>query len=176
MNARRLSAVLAALGGSSLAVACSQSAPATEVPGSASVPATDAGGEHACGNHAEGACGATGASDSVDGSEPPTTHAFDVQPGAFAEANFTMSKGSSVTVTFAKGSAGIAWDVHSHDHSGGTKIHDRGDGGDGTVEFTAPEDGVFSILWKNSGAAPTSLDVSVELGAGARIHSWMPAD
>jgi hypothetical protein len=77
-------------------------------------------------------------------------------------------------VAFSKGAADIAWDVHSHDHSGGTKIHDKGTGGDGTVEFTAPEDGVFSVLWKNKGSTATPLDVSVTLDDGAALHSWMP--
>lgn len=176
MSPRRLSAILAALGGSSLAASCTKAPPATEVPAATAVPVADSAGEHACGNHAEGACGAQSASGSTQEPVPPGARTFDVRPGDFAEANFTMTKGSSVTVTFAKGSADIAWDVHSHDHSGGTKVHAKGSGGDGTVEFTAPEDGVFSILWKNGGAVPTPLDVSVELSAGARIHSWMPSD
>jgi|GEM_PF-2084497 len=176
MSPRRLSAVLAALSGSSLAVSCSKTPPATEVPSAAGDPVEDGAGEHACGNHAEGACGAQSAPDSTQDSLPPDVRTFDVQPGEFAEANFTMSKGSSVSVTFANGSADVAWDVHSHEASGATKVHNKGNGGDGTVEFTAPADGVFSILWKNGGAVPTPLDVSVELGAGARIHSWMPSD
>ena len=99
---------------------------------------------------------------------------FQIEPGNFAEANFKMKKDSTVTVAFSKGAADLVWDVHSHDHSGGTKIHDKGTGGDGTVEFTAPEDGVFSVLWKNNGSTGTPLDVSVTLGDGAALNSWMP--
>lgn len=176
MNHDRIAAVLATLTGSSLAVACHKAPAATEVPSSAPAPVVDAAAEHVCGTHAEGACGSQTESDTELESDIPTVRAFDVKPGQFAEANFTMAKGSTVTVTFAKGSAEITWDVHSHDHTGGTKIHDKGTGGDGTVEFTAPEDGVFSVLWRNGGASPTPLDVSVQLGEGARVHSWMPAD
>ena len=172
MNHDRIAAVLATLTGSSLTVACHKAPAVTEVPSSAPAPVVDAAVEHVCGNHAEGACG----SQAESASDIPMVREFDVKPGQFAEANFTMAKGSTVTVTFAKGSAEIAWDVHSHDHTGGTKIHDKGTGGDGMVEFTAPEDGVFSVLWRNGGASPTPLDVSVQLGEGARVHSWMPAD
>lgn len=176
MNQSSIAAALATLTGSSLAVACHRAPAATEVPASAPATTVDAAAEHVCGNHAEGACSSETPSETELKPEAPTARSFEVSPGQFAEANFTMAKGSTVTVTFARGSAEIAWDVHSHDHAGGTKIHDNGAGGDGTIEFTAPEDGVFSALWRNNGTSPTPLDVSVDLGEGARVHSWMPAD
>lgn len=176
MEFKTIFAVLAGLG-TTLTLACDKGGSgATEVPDSVEVPANskaEDAGEHACGNHAEGACGGD---TPADAAAVATTRSFEVAPGRFAEANFQMRKGASVTATFAEGSADIAWDVHSHDHSGGTKIHDKGAGGTGTVEFIAPEDGVFSILWKNGGATSTPLEVSISLGDGASIHSWMPAE
>lgn len=176
MDTKTIAAVLAGLTGTTITLACDKTPEATEVPsgnGAAHDDAADAAGEHACGNHAEGACGADKPADAEQA--VATSRSFDVAPGKFAEANFQMKKGASVTATFAEGSGDIAWDIHSHDHSGGTKIHDKGAGGSGTVEFTAPEDGVFSILWKNGGSASSPLDVSITLGEGASIHSWMQA-
>jgi hypothetical protein len=117
--------------------------------------------------------------DADDGREPTTTsseRSFEIAPGQFAEANFRMAKGSTVTVTFGEGGSEIAWDVHSHDHEGGTQIHDQGRGGEGAIEFVAPSEGVFSVLWKNTGSSATPLRARVDLGAGASIHSWMPAE
>ncbi len=176
MDTKTIAAVLAGLT-TTLAFACGKTPEATEVPGGQGAThgdATDGAGEHACGDHAEGACGSDMSSDDETTQAVANDRSFQVEPDKFAEANFKMKKGSTVTVTFSKGVADIAWDVHSHDHSGGTKIHDKGTGGDGTVEFTAPEDGVFSVLWKNGGSTATPLDVSITLGDGASLHSWMP--
>ncbi len=177
MDTKTIAAVLAGLTGTTLTLACDKTPEATEVPGGhgdAHDDAADTAGEHACGNHAEGACGSD-----MDGGSGATQavandRLFQIEPGNFAEANFKMKKDSTVTVAFSKGAADLVWDIHSHDHSGGTKIHDKGTGGDGTVQFTAPEDGVFSVLWKNNGSTGTPLDVSVTLGDGAALNSWMP--
>jgi hypothetical protein len=174
MSTKTIAAVLAALTGTGLTLSCDkQGSDSTEIPGQADASKDTNAGENACGNHAEGACGAAS-------SAPPTTgantRAIKIAPGTFAEANFTMTKGSTFSATFTDGSTDIAWDIHSHDHSGGTEFHDQGAGGDGTVEFTAPADGVFSVLWKNGGSAPTTLNIALTLGKGASVHSWHPED
>lgn len=173
MNSKTIASALAGLASATLTIGCTKTTgDATEVPTPTTTQSAPATEEHACGNHAEGACGA-GEADA----DPAlaTSRSFEIVPGQFAEANFQMTKGSEVTIRFQQGSAEIAWDVHSHDHSGGTQIHDQGTSGDGVVEFVAPEDGVFSILWKNAGAEATPLEVSISLGEGASLHSWMPA-
>src|SRR5688572_1223443 len=143
MNTKMIAATLAGLTGGALVFACDKAdPPATEVP-AATEPAPGAA-EHACGNHAEGACAGDAKGEVDPSAAAATTAAFTIDPGKFAEANFKMAKGSKVTITFAEGSAEIAWDVHSHDHEGGTKIHEQGKGGTGTVDFVAPSDGVFS--------------------------------
>lgn len=166
MDAKTFAALLSGLATGPLLVGCAKP-PASEVPAS-----TDAAiGEHACGNHAEGACAGSSAPDEA----PPTSRSFSIAPGEFAEVNFAMAKGSTVVVTFDQGTDGIVWDVHSHDSSGGTRIHDRGQGGSGRVEFTAPEAGTFSVLWKNEAPTASPLAVAVSLDEGVGIHSWMPA-
>ncbi len=150
---------------------------ASEVPGESVQPAL-ASGEHACGDHSEGSCGADNGSESAtasaSASASQSSRSFEIPAGKFAEANFTMKADSTVTVTFSGGADDLAWDVHSHDHSGGTMIHDQGSGM-GKIVFVAPSDGIFSVLWKNqSASAATRIEVSVELGAGATMHSWMP--
>jgi hypothetical protein len=170
MDAKTIAALLSSLATGPLLVGCAKPPASSEVPANADHDVTDAAGEHACGNHAEGACGSA-ASDEVQ----PMSRSFSIASGEFAEVNFEMAKGSTVVVTFDAGSGGIVWDVHSHDSSGGTQIHDRGEGGSGRVEFTAPEGGIFSILWKNKDPTDSPLDVAVSLEEGSRIHSWMPA-
>jgi len=168
--------VLASLSGATIVLACDKTTTdASEVPSESAQP-TVSSGEHACGDHAEGTCAAndTSESASASASASQSSRSFEIQAGKFAEANFTMKANSTVTLTFSGGNDKLAWDVHSHDHSGGTTIHDQGSGM-GTIVFAAPEDGIFSVLWKNhSTSATTSLDVSVELGPGSTLHSWMP--
>jgi hypothetical protein len=174
MDLKAIIAVLSGLGPVSMTVACSPSrasGPSTEVATpDAHQAETAAEGEHACGNHAEGACGAASPDEHA-----ATQNNFTIAPGKFAEANFKMAKGSTVLVEFDDGGSQMKWDVHSHDASGGTVIHAEGRGGP-KVEFTAPSDGVFSVLWKNEGDGPATLDVSVKLGDGTGIHSWYPAE
>ena len=99
---------------------------------------------------------------------------FEVLPGKFAELNAVFEQGATITAEFSGGDETTAWDVHSHTHEGGTTIHDDGTGGAGTITFVAPRVGAFSILWNNEGSAPIPLQVSVTLGTGSRIHSWVP--
>jgi hypothetical protein len=174
MDAKTIAVILSSLATAPLLVGCTKP-PTSEAPQAPQAPATDhhdaTAGEHACGNHAEGACGGSAAPDEA----PPSSRSFSIAPGKFAEVNFEMAKGATVVVTFEQGGEGIVWDVHSHDSSGGTQIHDRGEGGSGRVEFTAPEAGTFSVLWKNEGSTASPLDVAVSLNEGVGIHSWMPA-
>lgn len=168
MDAKTIAALLSSLATAPLMVGCAKPSP-TEVP--ASEDQESEPGEHACGNHAEGACGGAAAPDQA----APTSRSFSIAPGEFAEVNFQMPAGATVTVGFAEGSDDITWDVHSHGSSGETKIHDEGRGGQGNVEFKAPAAGMFSVLWKNAGPTSTPLEVRVTAGDGTSIHSWMPA-
>ncbi|MGH1348848.1 MAG: hypothetical protein ACRBN8_45350 [Nannocystales bacterium] len=173
MHRDTIVAVLAGLSAAGTLSGCrsGQATPSTEVP-SPTVQESAAAEEHSCGNHAEGACGG-------EVSEQPTAalateRNFEVAVGKFAELNMTLRKGATVRVVFSSAGGAVTWNVHSHAHGGGTNIHDEGSSRDGTIEFTAPDDGVFSVLWKNDAEAATPLEVAVELGEGASVHSWMP--
>ncbi len=172
MNISNLPRILATLTTGGLVTACPKADPATEVPAARAAPTSDVAGEHACGTHTEGACGAAAPAAVAT----PSSRSFDVDPGGFAEVNVSMTEGSSMTITFSEGSTGLSWDVHSHDQAGETAVHERGDGGSGTIEFTAPEDGVFSGMWRNPAGSASPLRVSVVLSEGASIHSWVPAE
>ncbi len=173
MHRDTIAAVLAGLCSAGTLCGCrsGEVKPSTEVP-SPPVQASAAAEEHSCGNHAEGACGAEGSEQ--PGAALATERNFEVAPGKFAELNMTLSKGATVRVGFSSVARAVTWNVHSHAHGGGTHIHDEGSSKDGTIEFTAPDDGVFSVLWKNDAEAATPLNVAVELGEGASVHSWMP--
>jgi hypothetical protein len=167
MDSKTIAVLLSSLATAPLVVGCAK-------PQTSEVPASDdhdsAIGEHACGNHAEGACGSATPNEAA-----PMSRSFSIAPGEFAEVNFEMAEGSTVVVDFSEGSNDIEWDVHSHGPSGESMVHDDGRGGVGNVEFKAPAAGVFSVLWKNAGSTSTPLDVRVTLGEGASIDSWMPA-
>lgn len=168
MDKSTITKVLSTLASGSLTLGCASNQATTEVPAPSPAAQTTSAGEHACGNHAEGACGGD------TSSAAPSVRSFEVPTGEFAEANFTMKKGATVSVSFAEGHDELAWDIHSHDHDGGARIHKRGSGGSGTITFTAPEDGVYSALWKNESSAMSPLRVTVTLSDGATIHSWIP--
>ncbi len=168
MDAKTIALLLSSLATAPLIVGCAKpKPPASEMPADHEDATL---GEHACGNHAEGACGSAAPDEAA-----PLSRSFSIAPGEFAEVNFEMTEGSTVVVAFSEGSSDITWDVHSHGPSGETKVHDEGSGGTGNVEFKAPAAGVFSVLWKNAGPTSTTLDVRVSVTEGASIHSWMPA-
>lgn len=110
--------------------------------------------------------------------EPPESRIvarnFDVAPGKFAEVNLEVDEGVEVTAAF-QGNGDIEWNVHSHP-VGGVAIHQEGVGSQGKISFAAASTGGYSVLWTNAGESTVSLIVSVELPAGARIVSWVPAD
>jgi hypothetical protein len=98
---------------------------------------------------------------------------FTVAPGAFAEANLLMNAGDTATAAFTADGGALAWDVHSH-HGDDVTIHEEGLGGTGAIDFTAPETGGFSYLWKNHNDAPVTLVITLTLRGGTRLHSWHP--
>lgn len=173
MDVRKLATVFAGLGLAGSGACNKGGADATAVPhaaDSASHVDAQGEGEHACGNHADGACGG----DTKGAASAPASKGFEIEAGKFAELNMKMEAGSSVTATFSRADHALSWNIHSHTHDGGTQIHAEGTGAEGEIRFTAPEDGVFSILWKNEAGAPTPLDVDATLSEGASVHSWTP--
>jgi hypothetical protein len=54
------------------------------------------------------------------------------------------------------------------------KIHDSGSAADAEIPFTAADAGVYSYLWENHGTAAVTLEVTLALPAGGRVHSWHP--
>jgi hypothetical protein len=174
MDIKTIAALLSSLAGAPLLVGCTKppaaeppELPASEDPQDPEDPAL---GEHACGNHAEGACGSAAADEA-----PPTSRSLSIAPGEFAEVNLEMVAGSTVVLVFSGGSPDIDWDIHSHGPAGETTIHHSGRGGRGTIEFEPDFAGGFSMLWKNNGSTATPLDVQVGLHEGVSIHSWIPA-
>jgi len=97
---------------------------------------------------------------------------FALGPGQFAEVNIDMPGDGALRAAF-RANAPVRWDVHSHPE-GGVVIHQEGEGDEGAVEFRALAAGMYSCLWRNEGAEPVDLIVSVELPSGARIDSWHP--
>lgn len=91
-------------------------------------------------------------------------------PNGFLEVNLEMDGNATVEATY-EANASIAWDVHSH-ASGEVSVHDAGEGETGTIRFTAPASGAFSILWENEGSERVTLSITVT--GGARVDSVLP--
>lgn len=86
---------------------------------------------------------------------------------SFYEVNLILEKDASFNFTFTS-TGPVAWDVHSHPKSG-VKYWQEGRGTEASQSFTAPERGVYSILFENEGA--TDVEVRYEVTGRFRLHS-----
>lgn len=91
-----------------------------------------------------------------------------VAPGKFAEANLHLDEHAIVEATYDATDV-LQWDVHSHPGKEAV-IHERGEGTGGTIRFTAPKAGVYSILWQNDNASGVKLNVTLR---GGKLESWL---
>lgn len=87
-------------------------------------------------------------------------------PG-FNEVNLIMEKDATFTFSF-NASQPIHWDIHSHPGSE-VKYWQQGTDASKAGSFTAPERGIYSILFSNEGALPAEL--SFEVRGKFRLHS-----
>ena len=90
-----------------------------------------------------------------------------VGAAGFYEINLILEKDASFSFTFSS-TAPVKWDVHSHP-KGGVKYWHEGVGTEGGVPFTAPERGVYSVLFENPGAV--DAEVRYEIVGRFRLHS-----
>ena len=87
-------------------------------------------------------------------------------PG-FNEVNVIME--ANATFTFAYNATGdVKWDVHSHPPEG-VKYWDQGTSASHAGSFTAPERGIYSLLFQNQGAVP--VEITFEMRGRFRLHS-----
>ena len=99
----------------------------------------------------------------------PVEKAFVVAPGKFAEANVHLDAGAIVDATYDATDL-IQWNVHSHPGKDPV-THEQGEGTAGTIRFTAPKKGSYSILWQNDNSSAVKLTVTLK---GGRLESWVP--
>ncbi len=165
----------------SLTLACKPAREATEVPSKTPTrAAAEASCRHElgrCGGHLPGddSCGAaTPATDDGPAAAPPAPNPLRkdlvLQPGEFAEINLEMDAGAASTVEFSASGGPLAWNVHSHEGERAI-IHDQGNTAAGSVRFTATRTGGYSYLWKNDGASPVKLEVSLGTTGSVKVHS-----
>lgn len=86
---------------------------------------------------------------------------------SFYEINLILEKGAGFNFTYTS-TGPVKWDVHSHP-KGGVKYWHEGEGTQASQGFTAPERGVYSILFENPGA--TDVQVQYEVVGRFRLHS-----
>lgn len=85
----------------------------------------------------------------------------------FYEVNMIMEENATFTFSF-NATEPINWDVHSHPESG-VKYWQEGTDTSAAGSFTAPERGIYSILFHNENPLP--VDVTFELYGAFRQHS-----
>lgn len=90
-----------------------------------------------------------------------------LQTPGFNEVNVIMEANASFAFSF-NASAPIHWDVHSHP---GTEVKywQQGTDASKTSSFTAPERGIYSLLFSNDSPVPAEL--SFEMRGKFRLHS-----
>lgn len=88
-------------------------------------------------------------------------------PASFYEINLIMEGNASFTLLLASG-APVRWDIHSHPPEG-LKTWRSGEATEVNETFTAPERGVYSILFENPGATPVTVEYDVT--GRFRMHS-----
>lgn len=86
---------------------------------------------------------------------------------SFYEINLIMEANASFTFRL-DADAPVRWDIHSHPPSG-LKKWDGGESASVDTSFTAPERGVYSVLFENPGATPVRVDY--EVAGRFRMHS-----
>ena len=85
----------------------------------------------------------------------------------FYEVNMIMEENATFTFSF-NATEPINWDVHSHPESG-VKYWQEGTDASAAGSFTAPERGIYSILFHNENPLP--VDMTFELRGAFRLHS-----
>ncbi len=98
------------------------------------------------------------------------SHTWVVKPGKLAEANLHLGEGAQLHAEFSATDL-LQWNVHSHVNQQQT-IHQQGEGTAGTIDFTAPATGSYSLLWQNDNS--TSVKLEVTITGGVRLESWQP--
>ena len=87
-------------------------------------------------------------------------------PG-FNEVNVIMEANATFWFDF-NATGPVKWDVHSHP-PGGVKYWQQGRDASKAGSFTAPERGIYSLLFQNDGVAPVEL--TFEMRGAFRLHS-----
>ena len=100
------------------------------------------------------------------------TRQTQVTAGGSFEGNFIMKQGATVTCSFSTPSIALRWDVHTH--VAGGEVLDSGVDRMTQIQFTAPSDGGYSILWENLDMVTTPLEISLTFDGDVQFHSWFP--
>lgn len=85
-----------------------------------------------------------------------------VEPGSFVELNLRTNASTELAYRWSTSpETTVAFDVHSHDGDE-TRYHEQVDASAHEGTFTAPADGVYSLLWENPSSEPVTVAIHVE--------------
>lgn len=105
---------------------------------------------------------------------PAITRTLTVAPGEVVELNLAMPAGATARATFTA-SGPLEWNTHSHP-GGELLTYTQGTDATGELSLSAEAAEVYSMMWKNTGTAPATLELRVTLAQGVTVDSWYPAE
>lgn len=95
-----------------------------------------------------------------------------IEPSKFAEGEFDLTPGASITVEFSTGGTPVTWNLHTHDDDQTQNLH-QGESAADRYEYTATKAGHYWPMWENKSTAEVTLTVEITLGEGARWNGWL---
>lgn len=104
---------------------------------------------------------------------PAIARTLTVGPGEIVELNLKMPADATARATFTA-SAPLEWNTHSHP-DGKLLTFTQGTDATGELSLSAQVADVYSMMWKNAGATPATLELRVAVSPGVTVDSWHPA-
>lgn len=128
----------------------------------------------ACGADA-GTPDATPADTSVSPDAAPRAQVSDtrtLQPGQLAEGTWNAGPADRVVIRLAAPTADMDWNIHGHANGGTQTVAEDYKQTSATYEFVPSAQAEWWLLLRNSGTAPLTITVSMDLYGDAAWNGW----
>lgn len=95
-----------------------------------------------------------------------------LQPGQLAEGTWNAGPGDRVVIHLATATADLDWNIHGHANGGTQTVAEDYRQSAATYEFDPTAQAEWWLLLRNSGTAPITVDVRMELYGEAAWNGW----
>jgi hypothetical protein len=94
---------------------------------------------------------------------PAVEREAEIEPGGFHELDLAVNASEPLTYEWSTSPASeLAFDVHSHPSPDEVTYHERANATAHQGTFTAPQAGTYSLLWRNPGEGPVTVEIRLE--------------